>query len=212
MMSNAIQRSESISKLAAAKQSAMKSISNIEKDGQHTQFKYATHEAIVRAVRKHLLANDLTLAVSSEVVSSEQVKSGHLIVLRVTARLSHVSGEWEQTTATGEGVDRGDKAAYKALTGGLKYWLRANLLLPIGDDPEEESDDPAADYALAFNGAVDGLIKMGVADPVGKLTEAMELKAKTREHLRTVFLTIRDEHQQRKQQEQAKQEAANEGA
>jgi len=38
----------------------------------------------------------------------------------------------------GEGVDTGDKAPYKAMTGALKYALLQSFLLATGDDPEDE--------------------------------------------------------------------------
>ena len=38
----------------------------------------------------------------------------------------------------GEGLDPGDKAPYKAMTGALKYALLQSFLLATGDDPEEE--------------------------------------------------------------------------
>lgn len=44
-------------------------------------------------------------------------------------------------TFFGEGHDSGDKAIYKAMTGALKYCLIQNLLIPTGDDPEEDSAD-----------------------------------------------------------------------
>jgi hypothetical protein len=41
----------------------------------------------------------------------------------------------------GEGLDVGDKASYKAMTGALKYALLQSFLLATGDDPEEERLD-----------------------------------------------------------------------
>ena len=38
----------------------------------------------------------------------------------------------------GQGLDSGDKAPYKAMTGALKYALLQSFLLATGDDPEEE--------------------------------------------------------------------------
>jgi ERF superfamily len=41
----------------------------------------------------------------------------------------------------GEGLDVGDKASYKAMTGALKYALLQSFLLATGDDPEDERAD-----------------------------------------------------------------------
>jgi len=49
----------------------------------------------------------------------------------------------EEVTArvAGEGLDIGDKASYKAMTGALKYALLQSFLLATGDDPEDERGD-----------------------------------------------------------------------
>jgi hypothetical protein len=41
----------------------------------------------------------------------------------------------------GQGLDPGDKAPYKAMTGALKYALLQSFLLATGDDPEDERVD-----------------------------------------------------------------------
>ena len=49
------------------------------------------------------------------------------------------TGYSEVTTITGEGIDKGDKAGYKAYTGALKYYLANTFLVATGDDAEKES-------------------------------------------------------------------------
>lgn len=49
------------------------------------------------------------------------------------------TGFFEETTITGEGIDKGDKAGYKAYTGALKYYLANTFMVATGDDPEKES-------------------------------------------------------------------------
>jgi hypothetical protein len=44
----------------------------------------------------------------------------------------------------GEGLDAGDKAPYKAMTGALKYALLQSFLLATGDDPEDERGESRA--------------------------------------------------------------------
>jgi len=48
------------------------------------------------------------------------------------------TGEEITTKVAGQGLDSGDKAPYKAMTGALKYALLQSFLLATGDDPEEE--------------------------------------------------------------------------
>lgn len=49
------------------------------------------------------------------------------------------TGFGETTVITGEGIDSGDKAGYKAYTGALKYYLANTFMVATGDDPEKES-------------------------------------------------------------------------
>lgn len=51
------------------------------------------------------------------------------------------TGFGETTTITGEGIDKGDKAGYKAYTGALKYYLADTFMVATGDDPEKDSPD-----------------------------------------------------------------------
>lgn len=47
-----------------------------------------------------------------------------------------IKGHW-----FGSGSDTGDKGLYKAITGGIKYVLNTNFLIPTGDDPENDGDN-----------------------------------------------------------------------
>ena len=49
------------------------------------------------------------------------------------------TGFGESTCITGEGIDKGDKAGYKAYTGALKYFLANTFMVATGDDAEKES-------------------------------------------------------------------------
>ena len=51
------------------------------------------------------------------------------------------TGFFESTEITGEGIDKGDKAGYKAYTGALKYYLANTFMVSTGDDPEKDSPD-----------------------------------------------------------------------
>lgn len=61
---------------------------------------------------------------------------------KLTFRLFDIeTGFYEDTTITGEGIDKGDKAGYKAYTGALKYYLADTFMVATGDDPETESPE-----------------------------------------------------------------------
>ena len=48
------------------------------------------------------------------------------------------TGYGETSRHTGEGLDRGDKAGYKATTGAIKKFLSSTFLVATKDDPERE--------------------------------------------------------------------------
>ena len=83
------------------------------------------------------------------------------------------TGFFEVTNITGEGIDKGDKAGYKAYTGALKYFLANKFMVATGDDPETDSPEgkggrrnepPQNDPKVDKN----ALIKLtGMADEVG---------------------------------------------
>jgi len=49
------------------------------------------------------------------------------------------TGFGESTVITGEGIDKGDKAGYKAYTGALKYYLANTFMVATGDEAEKET-------------------------------------------------------------------------
>ena len=71
---------------------------------------------------------------------SEKQANGRMPKLRISL-FDVDTGFFEDTDITGEGIDKGDKAGYKAYTGALKYYLANTFLVATGDDPETESPD-----------------------------------------------------------------------
>ena len=68
--------------------------------------------------------------------------TGRLVALSV--KLSDCeTGFYEESKVYGEGLDKGDKALYKAYTGAIKYYLADTFLVATGDDPEVDSPDGA---------------------------------------------------------------------
>lgn len=51
------------------------------------------------------------------------------------------TGFFEVSNVSGEGLDKGDKAGYKADTGALKYYLANTFMVATGDDAENESPE-----------------------------------------------------------------------
>lgn len=71
---------------------------------------------------------------------SERQANGRMPKLEFTL-FDVETGFFEQTVITGEGMDKGDKAGYKAYTGALKYYLADTFMVATGDDPEKDSPD-----------------------------------------------------------------------
>lgn len=66
---------------------------------------------------------------------------------KVTVEFSLIdveTGFYESSRIIGEGVDKGDKAGYKAYTGALKYFFAETFNVATGDDPEKESPETNA--------------------------------------------------------------------
>jgi hypothetical protein len=64
------------------------------------------------------------------------------VLVAVVYRLTHApSGTCEECEVLGEASDAGDKAAPKAMTGAMKYFLRQSFLIETGDDPDRYASE-----------------------------------------------------------------------
>lgn len=130
--------------LRSALAGAVKAIGVVEKSGKMetgpARYTFASHEDVVGAVREALADNGLTLTpeeMHPTFTDHGATKSETKCVVIVTWRLGHTGGGSLTYQSVGEGIDTGDKAGYKAMTGALKYALRLPLLLEIGEhDPD----------------------------------------------------------------------------
>lgn len=69
-------------------------------------------------------------------------KQGQGRIARIEFQLFDTeTGFFETSVVSGEGIDKGDKAGYKAYTGALKYYLADKFMVATGDDPEKESPE-----------------------------------------------------------------------
>lgn len=85
---------------------------------------------------------ELTASINSVERYTADGKMPNGRIIAMTVRLSDVeTGFYEETQVFGEGLDKGDKALYKAYTGAIKYYLADNFLVATGDDPEKDSPE-----------------------------------------------------------------------
>lgn len=153
-------------KLAAA----ISDVDRIGKDGknQHFKYTYTSAEQVYRVIRGPLLEHGLV--VIPEATGYEA--NGDLGTVRLRLRIVDTeTGESIECQWYGEGQDKGDKAVYKAVTGGMKTWLKHLFLLPADDDPEA---DPSTDRAPAKR-----QVRSGPASGGGDLAPLRALVAKS---------------------------------
>lgn len=75
------------------------------------------------------------------------------------------TGYEEITYHSGEAIDKGDKALYKAKTGALKSYFASTFLVATKDDPEREDDKPTTKKSVAPKQSPKKVIK-GTISPV----------------------------------------------
>jgi hypothetical protein len=131
-------------KLAAKIAKVMEAVGYVAKTGTNSAqgYKFVQASAVADKVREQLVKFNVSMTPTQiDVISEGLTPSGKqsLLTLRFTWTLTDGdSGETISFQSVGTGADSGDKAAYKAATGALKYALLTGFLIPTGDDPEAD--------------------------------------------------------------------------
>jgi hypothetical protein len=131
-------------KLAAKIAQVMEAVGYVAKTGTNSAqgYKFVQASAVADKVREQLVKFNVSMTPTQiDVISEGLTPSGKqaLLTLRFTWTLTDgESGETVSFQSVGTGADSGDKAAYKAATGALKYALLTAFLIPTGDDPEAD--------------------------------------------------------------------------
>ncbi len=167
----------------------MRRVDYLQKDGQvaykTTRYSYLSEEKITTEIRKAMLDVGLVIypARMEFFNRSERIAS-----IQITYRVQDVdSEEYVEIQALGEGMDSGDKAVYKAMTGAFKYAQRQTFMIPTGDDPDKTPSGELADGegennglpkpapAQTFSGATQAQLSKiyAMAKEVGYSAEAM---------------------------------------
>lgn len=141
----------------------MSEVGYVQKKGvnEAQRYKYAGEAQLIEALRPALIKHQV-ICIPSEAKSRESVvmtgdgKKTFRTLIDYTFVYTHVpSNTHIQVQVIGEGVDTGDKSAYKAATGALKYALRQPFLIETGDEPEAHDlpeDKPKKDVFKPTNG------------------------------------------------------------
>lgn len=107
---------------------------------------------------------------------TEKQPFGRMVTLACTL-IDIETGYGETSNHTGEGLDRGDKAGYKATTGALKRFLSTTFLVATKDDPEREDKNKQSTKVKTKNNITAGqekLIKYLFNDSVDELKNIMK--------------------------------------
>jgi hypothetical protein len=121
----------------------------IQKRGHNERhnYNYVTAADLAGSVGDILAELGVVVIPQLQSISTETPRSSSDRIARVVMNYRFVdarSGEELTVRVPGEGVDPGDKAPYKAMTGALKYALLQSFLLSTGDDPEDERTNSRA--------------------------------------------------------------------
>lgn len=161
----------------------MNEVGYVQKTGfnKSQNYKFAGERQLIEALRPALLKHQV-ICIPSEAASKvdqivteaviidgkviEKEKKTFRTVIDYTFIYTHVPSQTHiQVAVVGEGVDMGDKSAYKAATGALKYALRQPFLIETGDEPE--ANEPEQVKSVFPNAAKRN-------DWIKKLTEQLE--------------------------------------
>lgn len=121
-------------------------VERVPKNGwnDHHKYEYALAADVLDAARKELSSRNVATTVEIVGSPSEWLtwQAGKQKVLTVPMRGSFICGDTGASISVdfaGSGADAGDKAIYKAITGGTKYLILSTFLVSTGDDPEGDS-------------------------------------------------------------------------
>jgi hypothetical protein len=142
-------------KLAGKLAEVMGVVQWVKKRGKHALgYSYATEADILDAVRQALADRSVIITPilkghKREQHVTTQNKQTSLWTVDLNMEIEDgESGEIKLRPWVGIGEDPGDKGIYKALTGGVKYFILKQFLISTGDDPEAteggESTHPQA--------------------------------------------------------------------
>ena len=125
-----------------------KSIKYLQKDkSNETQgYNYLSEAKIKETVKAKFEECGIIFNYSTNDVSQYEISQTHkgtkqfcTIVKGIYSFIDVDSDERIDGSWAGSGTDTGDKGLYKAITGGIKYVLNTNFLIPTGDDPENDN-------------------------------------------------------------------------
>ncbi len=146
-----------------------------EKDGinRHQSYKYITEKQYKANFAKALKQTGLLWKMETVNTHFHGTISDkmHLVICDFKGTIiDPETGEYEEYLFNGSGADNGDKAIYKAVTGGHKFFLAANFNVAEDNDPESDTEEvPKATRPASPERREE--IKKDLTDPEGQATK-----------------------------------------
>jgi len=157
--------------LASKIAKVMQAVGYVEKGGTNAAqgYKFVQASAVADKVRAELVKLNISMTPSQiGIVNIGLTPSGKQSTITLLYTWTLTDGETGETLtfqSVGTGADSGDKAAYKAATGALKYALLTGFLIPTGDDPEADARTDEETWEKAKE-----IVKGAVKTPAPKKT------------------------------------------
>jgi len=121
----------------------MKDVKYVQKTGYNSfhKYNYAKESDYIETLRPSLLKHGLVIVPHTQTVQQRSLDTGELSTVEMEFRIVNIDNPEEFVTipSAGQGMDKGDKGVYKAITGAKKYMLSLAFLIETGDDAEEDS-------------------------------------------------------------------------
>lgn len=127
-----------------------KAIGYLQKDKKNKMqgYNYLSEAKIKETIKKHFEEQGIVFNYSTVEVREYEISPTHKgtkqFVTIAEGTYQFIDSESDVAmngTWFGSGSDTGDKGLYKAITGGIKYVLNTNFLIPTGDDPEKDNEN-----------------------------------------------------------------------
>lgn len=129
-------------------------------DSFGAKYTYAGEADLIAAVRPSMVDHEVYMHVAQvlnrehESFTNARGTLMHHVRLDLVVRFTHgPSGTSVDCMASGEGIDSGDKATPKALTGAYKYAIRETFCIETGDDPDGTPSSEQERTAAHLNGS-----------------------------------------------------------
>lgn len=140
------------SNINAKIQKVISEITGVEQNGfnKFQNYKYIKQEDIINAIRPLLVKNGLLVLseIAEENTSYIAEKESFFCKVKVEYNIIDIDdGAIVTKIYYGHGIDKGDKALYKAITGSEKYFYMKNFLIGAPNDDPEYDGGNSGNYA-----------------------------------------------------------------